>query len=99
MSGYCRRDFTPPVLGRFIAICFIYHNKSGFVSASPRRQNVAYALLAEVAGDCNHKIALRINGYLTMLSAILHDIISPFLRGRWAGRGCRTTLYLSRGLD
>lgn len=64
------RLFTPAALIRvvtvyavlsehtFIGICFIYHYKSGFVSASHRRQDVAYALLAEVAGNCDCKPAL-----------------------------------------
>lgn len=103
------RLFTPAALIRvvtvyavlsehtFIGICFIYHYECGFMSASPRRQNVAWTLVAEIACDCNRPPPLQVNCYL--LSSILHDTTSPFLRGRWAGRECRTALYSSRGLD
>lgn len=74
------RLFTPAALIRvvtvyavlsehtFIGICFIYHYECGFMSASPRRQDVAYALLTEIAGDCDCESALQINRYLPSLS-------------------------------
>lgn len=48
--------------------------------ASPRWQDVAYALLAEVAGDCNRHPLLQIKCYL--LLSIPHGKVSSFLRGR-----------------
>ena len=46
---------------------------------SPRRQDVAHTLLAEVAGDCYCHFRLEVNRDLPC--SIPHDKVSPFLLG------------------
>ena len=44
-------------------------------------------------------IAPRLDVNRNLLLSIPHDKVSPFLRGRLAGRECLTKLCSSRGLD
>lgn len=55
MSGYCRRNFTPPpVLGRFIGVCFFinYYKRGVMLVLRVEVEHVGDTLLSKRGRDC-----------------------------------------------
>lgn len=55
-------------LTKFIGIWFIYHNKSCLVPRGLWREDIAYTLIREVAGDCDCPPRLEIECYLSHIT-------------------------------